>query len=74
MARTAHGTGPGPLWRVGPGRYEIRTCRDPACPELEIRPATNHIEMLARVDIEEVIGLGAKAARAALPKLRELFA
>ncbi|HJS30209.1 MAG TPA: patatin-like phospholipase family protein [Anaerolineales bacterium] len=38
-------------------------------PEFEIRPKTEHIETLARVDIQEVIRLGETAARDVLPHL-----
>jgi len=43
-------------------------------PELILRPAVTHIDILDRVDVREVARLGEEAAEAALPELKKLFA
>lgn len=42
-------------------------------PDVIIRPPVTHIDILARVDIREVVKLGEQAAEAALPELKRLF-
>lgn len=42
-------------------------------PDVIIRPAVTHIDILARVDIREVAKLGEQAVEAALPQLKRLF-
>lgn len=43
-------------------------------PDVIIRPAVTHIDILARVDIREVAKLGEQAVEAVLPQLKGLFA
>jgi len=43
-------------------------------PELIIRPPVDDIDILERVDVHEIVQRGEKAAQAALPELRKLFA
>jgi len=43
-------------------------------PELILRPAVTHIDILERIDVHEVAHLGEDAVEAALPELKKLFA
>ncbi len=43
-------------------------------PELILRPAVTHIDILDRIDVHEVAHLGEDAVAAALPELKKLFA
>jgi len=43
-------------------------------PELILRPAVTHIDILDRIDVHEVAHLGEDAVSAALPELKKLFA
>ena len=43
-------------------------------PELILRPAVTHIDILDRVDVHEIARLGDEVVEAALPELKKLFA